>query len=539
MKFTFLKNSDFWLVVTLITIALTLKIPIFLNPAWSFSGDEAIVGLMAKHILEGSLPIYFYGQAYWGSLEAFVASFIFLIFGINHFALKLAPLLFFLLFIISQYFLVKIFFDRSTAFLSASLSAIAPSALNVWGSKAGSHIANLFLGTLFLLLSFKYFKTSEQRKKISITLLGAYTGFCYWTDEMIVYYLIPVAIYLIAQTKVSSAKKIFSNFKKTYIFYVIGFLIGAMPIVYYRLFDNTYTITASASKISLRQTISKIPVFYRLFTYMSGYLEKQSFFIKTLMDIYLFIIFASIAFSFYFFRKDFKNLLLLKRNDFSKGFITILQFIFVPIIFILTPVDPGVELRARLLLPLYTSLPVIVSILFFELKKKYKWISIIILSIILMSLGFEKYSFYRDWRLINRDLSFASLHDDKQDLINYLKSINAKGGYANYWFGYEITFMTNESIIIYPVWGRDKYPKYFDYVMSLKNPFYIYHIQETYLKNFESKLKKDQVKYSKKTIGNYVLFYNLSVKYLHKPLPRNRFITEFWGNWNPEMIRID
>jgi len=539
LKFTLSKNSDFWVIITLLAIALVLKIPILANPTWSFSGDEGIVGLMAKHILEGSFPIYFYGQAYWGSFEACIASFFFLIFGINPFALKLAPLLLFLLFIISQYFLVKMLFNKKIAFLSAFLSAIAPSALNMWSSKAGSHIANLFLGTLFFLLCFKYFETRNDKKKFYLFLIGIYTGFSYWTDQMLFYYLIPLSLYLFYRKDFLTVKLFLPRLKTIFLFFIPGFFVGVFPEIYYRLFDNTYTITASAQHFSLRQTILKISVFFKLFTYMTGYLEKQSFFINILTTLYLLIIFASIAFGFYFFRKDFKNLLTFSRNNISKWFIVYLQFIFVPVIFILTPVDPNVELRTRLLLPLYTFLPVILSILFFELKKKYKSISIVILSIILLNLGFEKYNFYREWGLINKNLSIASFYDEKENLIKYLKSINAKGGYASFWLGYEITFRTNEKIIIYPLWGRDKYPKYFNYVMALKDPFYIYHIKEPYLVNLESKLKNDEVKYSKKEIGNYVLFYNLSMKYLQKPLPKNKVTTEFWGDLNPQKVRIN
>jgi hypothetical protein len=35
-----------------------------------FNSDEAIVGLMARHMLQGERPLFFYGQAYLGSLDA-------------------------------------------------------------------------------------------------------------------------------------------------------------------------------------------------------------------------------------------------------------------------------------------------------------------------------------------------------------------------------------------------------------------------------------------------------------------------------------
>jgi hypothetical protein len=34
------------------------------------NSDEAVVGLMARHILDGKRPVFYYGQAYMGSLDA-------------------------------------------------------------------------------------------------------------------------------------------------------------------------------------------------------------------------------------------------------------------------------------------------------------------------------------------------------------------------------------------------------------------------------------------------------------------------------------
>src|SRR4051812_10668102 len=53
--------------------------------------DEAIIGLMGKHISEGRFfPVYMYGQAYNASAagEAYLAAMLFKIFGVNVIALK-------------------------------------------------------------------------------------------------------------------------------------------------------------------------------------------------------------------------------------------------------------------------------------------------------------------------------------------------------------------------------------------------------------------------------------------------------------------
>src|SRR5574341_1832636 len=60
------------------------------------SPDQGVILLMAKHMLErGEFPIFYYGQDWFGSVEAFVHALAFLIFGINHWSMHVAPLFFF------------------------------------------------------------------------------------------------------------------------------------------------------------------------------------------------------------------------------------------------------------------------------------------------------------------------------------------------------------------------------------------------------------------------------------------------------------
>src|SRR5436190_2446516 len=44
-------------------------------------GDEALVGIQAQNILRGEWPVYYYGQAYMGSLEAYMMALLFAIAG--------------------------------------------------------------------------------------------------------------------------------------------------------------------------------------------------------------------------------------------------------------------------------------------------------------------------------------------------------------------------------------------------------------------------------------------------------------------------
>jgi len=56
-------------------------------------GDEVLVGVQAEHILRGELPIYFYGQPYMGSLEAYLVALFIAIAGPSVWTLRAEPVL--------------------------------------------------------------------------------------------------------------------------------------------------------------------------------------------------------------------------------------------------------------------------------------------------------------------------------------------------------------------------------------------------------------------------------------------------------------
>lgn len=56
-------------------------------------GDEALVGIQAQHILAGEHPVYYYGQPYMGSLEAYLIAALFSIVGSSAWAMRTIPVL--------------------------------------------------------------------------------------------------------------------------------------------------------------------------------------------------------------------------------------------------------------------------------------------------------------------------------------------------------------------------------------------------------------------------------------------------------------
>jgi hypothetical protein len=90
------KRGVDWRPVVALVAAIVLRSWFFLN--WDeayFDSDQAIVGLMAKHLTEGrAWPLFFYGQEYMLAVEAWVMAPVFLVLGPSVFALHLTMVLF-------------------------------------------------------------------------------------------------------------------------------------------------------------------------------------------------------------------------------------------------------------------------------------------------------------------------------------------------------------------------------------------------------------------------------------------------------------
>ena len=111
------------------------------------------MGLMALHIVnQGKIPLFFYGQGYVGSLEAILASPLFLLFGPSHFTLRLGSVFLYALFLLNMYLLTRIIYTKPLAlFTLLMLSFGSESVLSLQLSATGGHPDMLFVGSLLLL----------------------------------------------------------------------------------------------------------------------------------------------------------------------------------------------------------------------------------------------------------------------------------------------------------------------------------------------------------------------------------------------------
>jgi len=159
-----------------------------------FHSDHAVIGIMAKHILEGKFMVYYYGQGYMGSLEAFMVAFWYLLLDMNVFSLQMGPLSFFLLFLVVNYFLLKKVFGYQVSLMANLLLAISSPALTQLSFTAlGGYPETLFFGSLFLLCLLMSY---ENPKAKTLFLTGLIGGIGLWVNNLIVMYFLALFIFL-------------------------------------------------------------------------------------------------------------------------------------------------------------------------------------------------------------------------------------------------------------------------------------------------------------------------------------------------------
>src|ERR1700694_839575 len=83
-------RSPLWICLL---FALLIRVWLLVHTRGAIAGDEAMVGLQAEYILRGQHPVYYYGQPYMGSLEAYFAALLFAIAGISVWTLRAVSIL--------------------------------------------------------------------------------------------------------------------------------------------------------------------------------------------------------------------------------------------------------------------------------------------------------------------------------------------------------------------------------------------------------------------------------------------------------------
>ena len=245
-----LKIGSYGIWAGVIIVVATLLRLVLIAQGWPHSNaDEDTMGIMGMHIAyNGAHPIFFYGQHYMGTLEAYIAAAFFRLFGASVFTLRLGPVLMFALFLANMYLLTSLLYTKKLALITIVLLTVGSSImLDTEIVAIGGYPELLFFGSLSLLLASWLVLSSDQYSSprnrlwrlIAYGCWGLVVGVGFWSDFLMLSFILVSGLLLLA----FCWRELF---KSAVLVVVIGLFVGIFPLIIYNLHaapgENTFNV---------------------------------------------------------------------------------------------------------------------------------------------------------------------------------------------------------------------------------------------------------------------------------------------------------
>ena len=191
------------------------------------TSDEAIIGLMAKHISEGRyFPFYFYGIAYNASCawEAYLAVIPFWLFGVGVIALKIPTVVLSLVCLVLFYMMTTRLYSVRVATVASLIFALWPGLLK-WHFQPRGYAFYFLLIPALIILFLAVEKQNPPRVR-DIFFFGLVCGISFWGMELLLILIAALWVLLLLRRKFSI---------KRFATGLGGFAIGYAPAVWWNL----------------------------------------------------------------------------------------------------------------------------------------------------------------------------------------------------------------------------------------------------------------------------------------------------------------
>jgi len=186
--------------LAILLIALIARAVLLASNAVSFHSDEAVVALMARHILQGERPVFFYGQAYMGSLDAWLVAVGFSLFGESVLTIRIVQAILYLLIVATGYlFAWRISRKPMIAAVTGLILALPPVLYALYTTATlGGYNEMLLCGTLVLLFGYDV-AGAHRRSWWRWAALGLAAGLGWWANGLIIAFALPVALLIVVR----------------------------------------------------------------------------------------------------------------------------------------------------------------------------------------------------------------------------------------------------------------------------------------------------------------------------------------------------
>lgn len=216
----------------ILAIALAGRVGLLASGAVSFHSDEAVVGLMARHILQGERPVFFYGQAYMGSLDAWLVAIGFAVLGDSVLTIRVVQAILYLLIVATGMIAAYKLTGRRGAALGAGLLLAVPNTLVALYTTAtlGGYNETLLIGNLILILAAD--AARDARAGVApragpFAAIGGLAGVGWWANGLIVITVLPAALVVLAA--IAQGRRYLGRYAAITVIAGVAFIVGSAP----------------------------------------------------------------------------------------------------------------------------------------------------------------------------------------------------------------------------------------------------------------------------------------------------------------------
>jgi 4-amino-4-deoxy-L-arabinose transferase-like glycosyltransferase len=527
-------QAKYTLILVLLLLAASWKIGLALLGSFPFNSDEAIVGLMARHILLGERPIFFYGQAYMGSLDAFLVAAGFWLLGEHIWVIRLVQGLLYVGILSTTVWAARLSTGSlETGILAAGLLVIPTVNLTLYTTVSlGGYGEALLIGNLILISALRianqlnlYSSAVLHSNSVYLPVVfGFLCGFGLWTLGVTGVYILPALLYLVIKIFLTLGRQErLGALAKILGFSAVGAVIGAFPWWIYALQHGVSRLLGEllGSAVAVEQTswmsrslqhlvnllLLGVPALIGLrppWEVRWLALPLAPFILAVWVGVGLFTLSRIL-------KKDgrwVENLLL----------VGVVGVLLVAFIFTAFGVDPS----GRYFLPINVIFAILAAqAIRAVLPRRLPWQIGGVALLVAFNLTGTLDCALRSSPGITTQFNPETVIDHHYDvqLIQFLEAHGEKVGYTDYWVSYPLAFESSERLVFVPklpyhrdlryTERDDRYPPY-DRIVADGVGAYISTNHPALDEKLRQSLLKEGVNWQEKRIGDYLVFYHLS-----------------------------
>ena len=491
-----------------------------------FNSDEAIVGLMARHILQGARPVFFYGQSYMGSLDAWLTAVAFSVFGQQVWVIRLVQTMLYLGIVASSVWIVwRISGSRRSMLVTGLLLAIPTVNVLVYTTVSlGGYNEALLFGNLILAACIEMNIQKRQTDRVPLWLFAGFglsIGLGIWAHYLTIVYTLPGGLFA-AWILFSGPKMSVRRITASVLAWLAGVMLGFAPVWVFAIQQGIGAFLAGMLQMGFSTNGSDF--FMQIAEHLRNFLLfglpvmlgiRPPWTFKWLaLPLLPFVLAAWSLFTWKYVRQSPS-----RRRNLPESILLSLTALTLLLAFLFSYF--GADPSGRYFLPFYVLSGMGIGLFFSQPREKVFYAA---LGVILVFNAVSTFQCALEPEPgLTTQFTDASQIDHTYDtaLIQFLTEEGETRGYSNYWVTYPLAFLSDEKILFSPALPYemnlgfnprdDRYPLYSQIVQQAHQPpAYIITRQPELETRLREAFSQHGITWEEKTLGNYQVFYHLS-----------------------------